>query len=98
MSFLIIIMENNNTEILSVLNNINENIKLVVEELKKLNDNKMKNTPNLFDLFGGMNSPDDDDDDDEEEDEEEEDDESEEAEEEVEEKAEEEVEEKADKN
>ena len=91
-------MENNNTEILSVLNNINENIKLVVEELKKLNDNKMKNTPNLFDLFGGMNSPDDDDDDDEEEeDEEEEDDESEEAEEEVEEKAEEEVEEKADK-
>ena len=97
MSFLIIIMENNNTEILSVLNNINENIKLVVEELKKLNDNKMKNTPNLFDLFGGMNSPDDDDDDDEEEDEEE-DDESEEAEEEVEEKAEEEVEEKADKN
>jgi len=98
MSFLIIIMENNNTEILSVLNNINENIKLVVEELKKLNDNKMKNTPNLFDLFGGMNSPnDDDDDDEEEEDEEEEDDESEEAEEEVEEKAEEEVEEKADK-
>jgi len=91
-------MENNNTEILSVLNNINENIKLVVEELKKLNDNKMKNTPNLFDLFGGMNSPnDDDDDDEEEEDEEEEDDESEEAEEEVEEKAEEEVEEKADK-
>jgi hypothetical protein len=80
-------MENNNTEILSVLNNINENIKLVVEELKKSNDNKMKNTPNLFDLFGGMNSPD----------EEEEDDESEEAEEEVEEKAEEEVEEKADK-
>ena len=58
MSFLIIIMENNNTEILSVLNNINENIKLVVEELKKSNDNKMKNTPNLFDLFGGMNSPD----------------------------------------
>ena len=100
MSFLIIIMENNNTEILSVLNNINENIKLVVEELKKLNDNKMKNTPNLFDLFGGMNSPNDDDDDDEEEEdeeEEEEDDESEEAEEEVEEKAEEEVEEKADK-
>ena len=92
MSFLIIIMENNNTEILSVLNNINENIKLVVEELKKSNDNKMKNTPNLFDLFGGMNSPDE-----EEEDEEEEDDESEEAEEEVEEKAEEEVEEKADK-
>ena len=93
-------MENNNTEILSVLNNINENIKLVVEELKKLNDNKMKNTPNLFDLFGGMNSPNDDDDDDEEEEdeeEEEEDDESEEAEEEVEEKAEEEVEEKADK-
>ena len=61
MPFLIIIMENNNTEILSVLNNINENIKLVVEELKKSNDNKMKNTPNLFDLFGGMNSQNDDD-------------------------------------
>ena len=83
MSFLIIIMENNNTEILSVLNNINENIKLVVEELKKSNDNKMKNTPNLFDIFGGMNSPNDDDDEEEEEeeDDEEEEDESEEAEE-----------------
>jgi len=92
-------MENNNTEILSVLNNINENIKLVVEELKKLNDNKMKNTPNLFDLFGGMNSPDDDDDDDDEEEEEDEEDESEEAEaeEEVEEEAEVEAEEEADK-
>ena len=63
-------MENNNTEILSVLNNINENIKLVVEELKKSNDNKMKNTPNLFDIFGGMNSPNDDDDEEEEEEEE----------------------------
>ena len=67
MSFLIIIMENNNTEILSVLNNINENIKLVVEELKKSNDNKMKNTPNLFDLFGGMNSPDEEEEDEDEE-------------------------------
>ena len=90
MSFLIIIMENNNTEILSVLNNINENIKLVVEELKKSNDNKMKNTPNLFDLFGGMNSPDE-----EEEDEEEDEDEDEDEDEEEEEEAEEEAEEKA---
>lgn len=57
-------MENNNTEILSVLNNINENIKLVIEELKKSNDNKMKNTPTLFDIFGGMNSPDENDEDD----------------------------------
>ena len=83
-------MENNNTEILSVLNNINENIKLVVEELKKSNDNKMKNTPNLFDLFGGMNSPDE-----EEEDEEEDEDEDEDEDEEEEEEAEEEAEEKA---
>jgi hypothetical protein len=96
MSFLIIIMENNNTEILSVLHNINENIKLVVEELKKSNENKMKNTPNLFDLFGGMNSPNDDDDEEDEEEESEEE-ESEEAEVEAEEEAEEEVEEKADK-
>ena len=73
MSFLIIIMENNNTEILSVLNNINENIKLVVEELKKSNDNKMKNTPNLFDLFGGMNSPDEEEEDEEEDEDEDED-------------------------
>jgi len=72
MSFLIIIMENNNTDILSILNEINENIKLVVEELKKSNDNKMKNSPNLFDIFGGMNSPDDEDDEDDEEEEEEE--------------------------
>lgn len=94
-------MENNNTEILSVLHNINENIKLVVEELKKSNDNKMKNTPNLFDLFGGMNSQKDDDDDEEDEEEESEEEESEEAEveaeEEAEEEVEEEVEEKADK-
>jgi len=73
MSFLIIIMENNNTEILSVLNEINENIKLVLEEFKKSNENKMKNAPNLFDIFGGMNSQDDDEDEDEDEDEEEED-------------------------
>ena len=85
-------MENNNTEILSVLNEINENIKLVLEEFKKSNENKMKNAPNLFDIFGGMNSPDDDDDDEEEE-EDEEDDESEEAE--AEEEVEEEVEEEA---
>tara|TARA_B100000287_G_scaffold374218_1_gene373893 strand:+ start:279 stop:524 length:246 start_codon:yes stop_codon:yes gene_type:complete len=66
-------MENNNTEILSVLNEINENIKLVLEEFKKSNENKMKNAPNLFDIFGGMNSQDDDEDEDEDEDEEEED-------------------------
>jgi len=70
-------MENNNTEILSVLNNINENIKLVVEELKKSNDNKMKNTPNLFDLFGGMNSPDEEEEDEEEDEDEDEEDEKE---------------------
>ena len=64
-------MENNNTEILSVLNEINENIKLVVEELKKSNENKMKNAPNLFDIFGGMNSPDDEDEDEDEDEEEE---------------------------
>ncbi len=82
MSFLIIIMENNNTDILSVLNEINENIKLVVEELKKSNDNKMKNAPNLFDIFGGMNSPDDEDDEDDEDEEDEEEEEEESAEEE----------------
>jgi len=88
MLFLIIIMENNNNDILSVLNEINENIKLVVEELKKSNDNKMKNPPNLFDIFGGMSPPDDededededDDEDDEEEDDEEDEDETKEAE------------------
>tara|TARA_B100001996_G_C18637911_1_gene584433 strand:- start:812 stop:1069 length:258 start_codon:yes stop_codon:yes gene_type:complete len=75
-------MENNNTDILSVLNEINENIKLVVEELKKSNDNKMKNAPNLFDIFGGMNSPDDEDDEDDEDEEDEEEEEEESAEEE----------------
>ena len=73
-------MENNNADILSVLNEINDNIKLVVEELKKSNDNKMKNPPNLFDIFGGMSPPDEDDDDedeDEDEDDEDEDDEDE---------------------
>lgn len=67
-------MENNNTEILSVLNEINENIKLVLEEFKKSNENKMKNAPNLFDIFGGMNSQDDDEEDEDEEEEEEEED------------------------
>jgi hypothetical protein len=75
-------MENNNTDILSVLNEINENIKLVVEELKKSNDNKMKNPPNLFDIFGGMNSPDEEDEDEDEEEDEDEDEEEEEEEEE----------------
>ena len=65
-------MENNNTEILSVLNEINENIKLVLEEFKKSNENKMKNAPNLFDIFGGMNSQDDDEEEEEEDEEEEE--------------------------
>jgi hypothetical protein len=81
MSFLIIIMENNNTEILSVLNEINENIKLVLEEFKKSNENKMKNAHNLFDIFGGMNSQDDDEEEEEEEEEDEEDEEEEEEEE-----------------
>ena len=65
----------NNTDVLASLKEINSNILLVIEELKKQNENKMKNQPNLFDLFGGMNQSGDDDeeDDDEEEDEEEED-------------------------
>ena len=65
----------NNTDVLASLKEINSNILLVIEELKKQNENKMKNQPNLFDLFGGMNQSgddDEDDDDDEEEDEEEE--------------------------
>tara|TARA_B110000444_G_C18715642_1_gene535886 strand:+ start:415 stop:684 length:270 start_codon:yes stop_codon:yes gene_type:complete len=86
-------MENNNTEILSVLNEINENIKLVLEEFKKSNENKMKNAPNLFDIFGGMNSPDEDEEDEEEEEDE---DEAEEEEEDEEEEEEEEAEEEAD--
>ena len=74
----------NNTDVLASLKEINSNILLVIEELKKQNENKMKNQPNLFDLFGGMNQSgdDDEDDDDEEEDDEEEDDEEEEEEEE----------------
>ena len=65
----------NNTDVLASLKEINSNILLVIEELKKQNENKMKNQPNLFDLFGGMNQSrdDDEDDDDDEEDEEEED-------------------------
>ena len=74
----------NNTDVLASLKEINSNILLVIEELKKQNENRMKNQPNLFDLFGGMNQSgdDDEDDDDEEEDDEEEDDEEEEEEEE----------------
>ena len=62
----------NNTDVLASLKEINSNILLVIEELKKQNENKMKNQPNLFDLFGGMNQSgdDDEDDDDEEEDDE----------------------------
>tara|TARA_B110000259_G_scaffold58738_1_gene69487 strand:- start:91 stop:351 length:261 start_codon:yes stop_codon:yes gene_type:complete len=75
-------MENNNADVLTILNEMNNNIKLVLEELKKGNEQKMKNPPNLFDLFGGMNQQqNDDDDEDEEEEEEEEEDEEEEAEE-----------------
>ena len=74
----------NNTDVLASLKEINSNILLVIEELKKQNENKMKNQPNLFDLFGGMNQSgdDDEDDDDDEEDEEEDEDEEEEDEEE----------------
>lgn len=72
----------NNTDVLASLKEINSNILLVIEELKKQNENKMKNQPNLFDLFGGMNQSgdddEDDDDDEEEEDEEEDEDEDEE--------------------
>ena len=68
----------NNTDVLASLKEINSNILLVIEELKKQNENKMKNQPNLFDLFGGMNQSGDDEEDDEEEDDEEEDDEEEE--------------------
>ena len=73
----------NNTDVLASLKEINSNILLVIEELKKQNENKMKNQPNLFDLFGGMNqSGDDEDDEDEDEEEEQEEEEEEEDEEE----------------
>ena len=74
-------MENNNVDVLTILNEINDTMKLVLAEIKKGNEQKVKNTPNLFDIFGGMQQnqgiEEDDDDDEEEEDEEEEDEESE---------------------
>ena len=68
----------NNTDVLASLKEINTNILLVIEELKKQNENKMKNQPNLFDLFGGMNQSGDDDEDDDEDDDDDEEDEDEE--------------------
>jgi hypothetical protein len=74
-------MENNNVDVLTILNEINDTMKLVLAEIKKGNEQKVKNTPNLFDIFGGMQQnqgiEEDDDDDDDEEEEEEEDEESE---------------------
>ena len=70
-------MENNNADVLTILNEMNNNIKLVLEELKKGNEQKMKNPPNLFDLFGGMNQQQNDNDEDEDEEEEDEDEEEE---------------------
>jgi len=67
----------NNTDILASLKEINSNILQVIEELKKQNENKMKNQPNLFDLFGGMNQSGDDDDEDDDDDDEEDDEEDE---------------------
>ena len=56
----------NNTDVLASLKEINSNILLVIEELKKQNENKMKNQPNLFDLFGGINQSGEEDEEDEE--------------------------------
>ena len=47
-------MENNNVDVLTILNEINDTMKLVLAEIKKGNEQKVKNTPNLFDIFGGM--------------------------------------------
>ena len=47
-------MENNNQQIISLLTEINENLKLVLKECKKTHK-----TPNLLDIFGGMNNNDD---------------------------------------
>tara|TARA_B000000477_G_scaffold97256_1_gene84852 strand:+ start:576 stop:848 length:273 start_codon:yes stop_codon:yes gene_type:complete len=88
----------NNTDVLLYLAEINTNLQVVVEELKKLNKNK--NTPNLFDIFGGMNkqgvADDEDEDEDEDDDEDDDEDNEDEVEEEVEEKVEKEVEDKKD--
>ena len=59
-------MENNNEQVISLLTEINSNLKLVLEECKKKHQ-----PPNLLDIFGGMNNNNDDDDDDEDEDEDE---------------------------
>jgi cobalamin biosynthesis protein CobT len=70
-------MENNNVDVLTILNEINDTMKLVLAEIKKGNEQKVKNTPNLFDIFGGMqqNQGVDDDEEEEEEDEDEDEDE-----------------------
>jgi hypothetical protein len=72
-------MENNNVDVLTILNEINDTMKLVLAEIKKGNEQKVKNTPNLFDIFGGMQQnqgiEEDDDDDEEEDDDDEEEDE-----------------------
>ena len=88
----------NNTDVLLYLAEINTNLHVVVEELKKLNKNK--NAPNLVDIFGGMNkqgvADDEDEDEDEDDDEDDDEDNEDEVEEEVEEKVEKEVEDKKD--
>jgi hypothetical protein len=66
-------MENNNADVLTILTEINNTMKLVLAELKKSNEQKLKNPPNLFDIFGGMNQQQGDEDEDEDEEENEED-------------------------
>ena len=62
-------MENNNQQVISLLTEINENLKLVLEECKKTHK-----TPNLLDIFGGMNQNDEDDDEDDDDEDEDDDD------------------------